>query len=137
MRYSAVFVAFMIGITAVVTAPAELAKGNTAHLAVSANEVAVTGKSYIVNEKQNYVIASEAKTKKKTSDHDNEDQSYQTYNRFKRLGSSSTSIKSHVVSPIGTCSVLGEYCKLDGPVFGQRCCSGLTCSFDYCWVIEN
>ena len=86
MRYSAVFVAFMIGITAVVTAPAgistivvfcntyinrlngskplwlflflsELAKGNTAHLAVSANEVAVTGKSYIVNEKQNYVIA--------------------------------------------------------------------------------
>jgi len=130
----------MIGITAVVTAPAELAKGNTAHLAVSANEVAVTGKSYIVNEKQNYVIASEAKTKKKTSDHDNEDQSYQTYNRFKRLGSSSTSIKSHDIhrnKRQRECAVLGEYCKLDGPVFGQRCCSGLTCSFDYCWVIEN
>merc|ERR1711970_78808 len=91
MQYFAV--AFMIRIGAVITAPAEPAKGNTARLAISANEVAATDKSYIINEKQNYVIASEAK--KKTSDHDSEDQSNQPNNRFKRKRSSSTSIKSH------------------------------------------
>jgi hypothetical protein len=57
MQYSAVFVAFMIGIGGVITAPAELAKGNNnASLAVSANEVAGTDKSY--NKEQNYIIAS-------------------------------------------------------------------------------
>merc|ERR1719462_890734 len=57
MQYSAVFVAFMIRIGGVITAPAELAKGNNnASLAVSANEVAGTDKSY--NKEQNYIIAS-------------------------------------------------------------------------------
>jgi len=64
MRYSAVFVAFIIGIGAVITAPAG---DTTARSAVSTNEVAAKDKSY---------IASEAK--KKTSDQDSEDQSYQT-----------------------------------------------------------
>merc|ERR1712212_530834 len=123
MRYSAVFVAFMIGIGAVITAPAEPAKGhNTARLAVSANEVADTDKSYIVNKNQNYVIASEAK--KKTSDQDSEDQSYQTYNRFKRLKSHDSKYHRH-----RRCASWFGACRHD-----KDCCGDLICAGGHCHV---
>jgi len=115
MRYSAVFVAFTIGIGIVITAPAEPAKGNiNARLAVSTNEVAATDKSY---KKQNSVIASEAK--KRTSDHDSEDQSYMTYNRFK-------SIKSHDIHRNKRCVRFGK-CKTD-----LDCCDNLYCYSTMC-----
>merc|ERR1712142_825119 len=112
----------MIRIGAVITAPAEPAKGNTARLAISANEVAATDKSYIINEKQNYVIASEAK--KKTSDHDSEDQSYETYNRFK-------SIKSHDIHRNKRqCASLNEKCYTS-----SDCCNMLYCCHGHCYSV--